>query len=41
MLGGSNRKPNETWLSKGTHFYKILMKSLLLDNDIEMYSTHN
>ena len=41
MLDTSNRKPSKIWEEKGNEFYKIWMKSLLRNNDIEMHSTHN
>ena len=40
-LTKSNCKPNKIWVDKGTESYKKLTKSLLQDNDIEIYSTHN
>ena len=41
FLDESKRKPNKTWVDKGSEFYNRLMKSWLQDNEIEMYSTHN
>ena len=41
ILDESNRKPNKIWSSKGSEFYNRSMKSWLIDNDIEIYSTHN
>ena len=29
------------WVDKGSEFYKRSIKSILLNNDLEMYSTHN
>ena len=37
----SNRKPNKTWVDKGSEFYIRSMKSWLEKNSIEMHSTHN
>ena len=37
----SNRKLNKIWVDKGNGFYNRSMKSWLVKNDIEMYSTHN
>ena len=37
----SNRRPNITWVDKGSEFYNNSFKKLLKDNDIEMYSVHN
>ena len=36
-LAESNRKPNKTWVDKGSEFYNKSMKSRLQDNEIEMY----
>ena len=36
-----NRKPNKTWVDKGSEFYNNLSKKWLNNNDIEMYSIHN
>ena len=36
ILDESNRKPNKTWVGKGSE-----LKLLLQNNGIEMYSTHN
>ena len=41
ILDESNRKPNKTWLGKGSEFYNRSLTSWLEKNDIEMYSTHN
>ena len=41
ILKESNRKPNKTWVDKGSEFYNKSMKSWLGKNYIEMYSTHN
>ena len=41
ILKESNRKPNKTWVDKGSEFYNKSMKSLLEKMDIEMYSAHN
>ena len=41
ILKESIRKPNKTWVDKGSEFYNSSMKSRLEKNDIEMYSTHN
>ena len=41
ILKKSNRKPNKIWVDKGSEFYNRSKKSLLENNDIEMYSTHN
>ena len=35
------RKPNKTWVDKGSAFYNNFFKKWLKDNDIEMYSIHN
>ena len=39
ILNESNRKPNTTWVDKGSEFYNRWIKSRLQDNDIGMYST--
>ena len=36
-----NRKLNKIWVDKGSECYNRPMESLLQNNDIEMYSTHN
>ena len=36
-----NHEPNKIWVDKGGEFCNRSMKSLLQDNNIEMYSTHN
>ena len=41
ILDDSKRKPNKTWVDKGSEFYNRSMKSWLQDNDIVMHSTHN
>ena len=41
VLDGSNRKPNEIWVDKGSAFYNRQIKSFLQNNHIEMYSTNN
>ena len=41
VLNESNRKPNKTWVEKGSKFYNGSEKSWLEKNIIEMYSTHN
>ena len=41
ILKQSNRKPNKTWVDKGSEFYNAFFKKWLRDNDIVMYSTHN
>ena len=40
ILNESNSKPNKIWVDKGSEFYNRSMKPFL-QNDIEMYSTHN
>ena len=40
-LDESNRKPNKTWVDKGSEFYNKSMKSRLQYNYMEIYSTHN
>ena len=40
-LDESKRKPNKTWVEKGSKFYNGSMKSWLEKNAIEMYSTYN
>ena len=37
----SKRKPNKTWLDKGSEFYNAYFKKWLRDNNIVMFSTHN
>ena len=37
----SDRKPNKTWVDKGSEFYNNCFKKWLKYNDIEMYSIHN
>ena len=41
ILKESDRKPNITWVDKGSEFYNNSFKKRLGDNDIEMYSTNN
>ena len=41
FLIGSDRKPNKIWVDQGSYFYNNVLKKLLQDNNIEMYSTHN
>ena len=41
ILKKSNRKPNKTWVDKGSEFYNSSFKKWLQDNDIVMYSTYN
>ena len=41
FLKQSDRKPNKTWVVKGSEFYNAHFKKCLHENDIEMYSTHN
>ena len=41
ILKQSIRKPNKTWVDKGSKFYNAYFKKWLQDNDIVMYSTHN
>ena len=36
-----NRKPNKTWVDKGSEFYNSSFKKWLKVDDIEMYSTNN
>ena len=41
ILDESNHKPNKITVDKGSEFYNKSMKSLLQDNNIEMYSIQN
>ena len=42
ILKESNRrKPNKTWVDKGSESYNSSSKKQLKDNDTEMYSIHN
>ena len=41
FLDESKWKPNKIWVDKDNEVYNKSMKSLLQNNDIEMYSTHN
>ena len=41
ILKKSHRKPNKTWVGKGSELYNNPFKKGLQDNDIEMYSTYN
>ena len=34
-------KSNKIWVHKGSEFYSKSMKSLLRENDVEMYSAYN
>ena len=40
FLDQLNFKPNKIWVDEGSEFYNRSMKSFL-QNNIEMYSTHN
>ena len=40
-LDDSKRKPNTIWVDKGSGFYNRSMESLLQENVIAMYLTHN
>ena len=41
IIDDSNLKSNKIWVDKGSEFYNRSMKSWLVKNYIEMYSTHN
>ena len=41
ILDGSNRKPNKTWVDKGSEFYNNSFQKWLKDNGIELYSIYN
>ena len=41
ILNSSKRQPSNIWVDKGSKFYNNLMKPLLENNDMKMYSTHN
>ena len=41
VLDESKRKPNKTWVDKGSEFYDRSIKSWLEKNGIEMNSKHN
>ena len=41
IIDESNGKRNKIWQDKGSEFYNRSVKSLLQDNDTEIYSTHN
>ena len=41
ILKESSHKPNKIWVDKGSEFYNRSVKSWLVKNAIEMYSTHN
>ena len=41
ILDYLNRKPNKTWVDKGSEFYNNSFKNWLKNDDIEMYSIHN
>ena len=40
ILNDSKRKPNKTWVDKGSKFYNNSFKKWLQDNNIVMYSTN-
>ena len=41
ILKEPSRKPNKTWVNKGSEFYNNCFKKSLKDNDVDMYSIHN
>ena len=41
ILDNSKRKRNKIWTYQGSEFYNTHFKEWLIDNNIEMYSTHN
>ena len=41
ILGNSEIKPNKIWIDEGSEFYKNSFKKWLIENHIEIYSTHN
>ena len=41
ILDNSTKKPNKTWVDKGSEFYNSSFKKWLKDNDMEIYSTQN
>ena len=41
ILDGSDRKPKQILVDKGSEFYNSSFQKRLKDNDTEMYSTHN
>ena len=41
ILKESNKKPNKTWVDKGSKFYSSSVKRWLKNINIEMYSIHN
>ena len=41
ILDDSKRKPNKSWVDKGSEFYNGSMKSWLQDNNIKIYLTDN
>ena len=41
VLRESGLKPNKIWAQKGIEFYNRLMKSMLKDINIQLYSTYN
>ena len=41
ILKESNRKRNKIWVDEGSEFYNRSMKSFFLNNNTEMFSTHN
>ena len=40
-LDKSKRKPNKTWVDKGSEFYNRIIKLWSQGNGIEIYSTYN
>ena len=40
-LDKSKLKPSKIWVAKGSRFCSRSMKTFLLDNDIQVFSTHN
>ena len=41
ILNNSKRKPNKIWTDQGSEFYNTHFKKWLIDNNIEVYATHN
>ena len=41
ILDKSGRKPNKTWVDKGSELYNSSFRKSLKDNDIDRYSIHN
>ena len=41
ILDDSKRKPNKSWVDKGSEFYNGSMKLWLQDNNIKIYLTDN